>query len=161
MKDITIQSNLKALGGVGVPGSLDTKKAGIGRYTANLIKALLMHQNFKYYGITGPETEFEQLNSVNLDQEYHCSIGSTLIRTGILSIKLPKYIRLHHSLDNSSLFTFNKKIKKVSTIYDMAVFKYPEYFSKKQIVYTRHTFGEVTAWGKSPPGHRLRGVATF
>ena len=30
MKDITIQSNLKALGGVGVPGVPDTKKAGIG-----------------------------------------------------------------------------------------------------------------------------------
>ena len=30
MKDITIQSNLKALGGVGAPGSLDTKKAGVG-----------------------------------------------------------------------------------------------------------------------------------
>jgi len=26
MNDITVQSNLKALGGVGVPGSLDTKK---------------------------------------------------------------------------------------------------------------------------------------
>ena len=29
MKDITIQSNLKALGGVGVPGSLNTKKTGV------------------------------------------------------------------------------------------------------------------------------------
>ena len=29
MKDITIQSNLKALGGVGVPGNLDTKKIGV------------------------------------------------------------------------------------------------------------------------------------
>ena len=28
MKDITVQSNLKALGGVGVPGSSDTKKIG-------------------------------------------------------------------------------------------------------------------------------------
>ena len=28
MKDITIQSNLKALGGVGVPGNLGTKKIG-------------------------------------------------------------------------------------------------------------------------------------
>lgn len=28
MKDITVQSNLKALGGVGVPGSLDVKKTG-------------------------------------------------------------------------------------------------------------------------------------
>jgi flagellar hook-basal body complex protein FliE len=28
MKDITIQSNLKALGGVGVPGNLDTQKIG-------------------------------------------------------------------------------------------------------------------------------------
>ena len=28
MKDITIQSNLKALGGVGSPGSLDVKKSG-------------------------------------------------------------------------------------------------------------------------------------
>jgi len=29
MKDITIQSNLKALGGVGVPGNLDAKKIGV------------------------------------------------------------------------------------------------------------------------------------
>jgi len=29
MKDITVQSNLKALGGVGVSGGLDTKKAGV------------------------------------------------------------------------------------------------------------------------------------
>ena len=28
MKDITVQSNLKALGGVGSPGSLDVKKSG-------------------------------------------------------------------------------------------------------------------------------------
>ncbi|KMP12582.1 flagellar hook-basal body complex protein FliE [Candidatus Nitromaritima sp. SCGC AAA799-C22] len=28
MKDITVQSNLKALGGVGAPGSLDAKKSG-------------------------------------------------------------------------------------------------------------------------------------
>ena len=29
MKDITVQSNLKALGGVGVPGSIDTKKVSL------------------------------------------------------------------------------------------------------------------------------------
>ena len=29
MKDITIQSNLKALGGIGVPGNLDAKKIGV------------------------------------------------------------------------------------------------------------------------------------
>ena len=29
MKDITVHSNLKALGGVGVPGNLDTKKIGV------------------------------------------------------------------------------------------------------------------------------------
>lgn len=28
MKDITIQSNLKALGGMGVPGAIDAKKTG-------------------------------------------------------------------------------------------------------------------------------------
>ena len=40
MKDITIQSNLKALGGVGVPGNLDTKKIGLEEGTTSFADTL-------------------------------------------------------------------------------------------------------------------------
>ena len=40
MKDITIQSNLKALGGVGGPGNLDTKKIGAEEEGASFAETL-------------------------------------------------------------------------------------------------------------------------
>ena len=40
MKDITIQSNLKALGGVGVPGNLGTKKIGAEEEGASFAETL-------------------------------------------------------------------------------------------------------------------------
>lgn len=48
MKDITVQSNLKALGGIGAPGSLDAKKTGT-----------------EEEGVSFSDTLSESLNKVN------------------------------------------------------------------------------------------------
>ena len=55
MKDITIQSNLKALGGVGVPGNLDVKKIGVEEEEKKEgeegSKSLILRFNFTVYMI--------------------------------------------------------------------------------------------------------------
>ena len=108
--------------------TLTYKKAGIGRYCINLSQQLLNRNNFNFFGISGPETDIGLLQSLSLKNENNLAIKSSLIRSFIVPFLLPSKIELHHSMDNSSILHFNRNIKRITTIHDVLVFLYPEYF---------------------------------
>ena len=110
---------------------LSYKKAGIGRYCINLSQQLLKRNKFKFFGISGPETDTNILHSMVLNSKINLPIKSSLIRSFIVPFLLPKKIELHHSMDNSGIINFKTRIKKITTIHDVLVFLYPEYFSLK------------------------------
>ena len=129
--------------------TLTTKKAGIGRYSINLSKHLLKHRAFDYFGISGPETDRELLRSLTWDQERHFAVRSTMIRSALLPFFLPKYIDLHHALDNSGILPLGRKIKRITTIHDVLVFLYPQHFSRKH----RYVVGHLTKYAINSSDH--------
>ena len=131
--------------------TLTTKKAGIGRYTINLSKHLLKHRAFDYFGISGPETDPDLLRTLCLSRLYHFPVRSTIIRSALLPFFLPKYIDLHHGLDNYGILPQGRKIKRITTIHDVLVFLYPQHFNRKH----RHVVGHLTRSAVKSSDHIL------
>ena len=96
--------------------SLDLKtltynKAGIGRYCINLSQQLVNRRKFNFFGISGPETDTNILHRMVLNGKKNLPIKSSLIRSFVVPFFIPKQIRLHHSMDNSGVINFKKKLK--------------------------------------------------
>ncbi|MBU3914816.1 glycosyltransferase family 4 protein [bacterium] len=131
--------------------SLDLKTfsnhfAGIGRYTLQLTKELVARQRFVYLGITGPQTDHSQLHGLSDQNQVHVSQQSTVKRSLILPFHLPKDTVLHHSMDNSCIFPWKKKVKRVTTIHDVLVFLYPEFFTTKHRLIVQGLIQTAVRW---------------
>jgi len=126
--------------------TLSIRKAGIGRYSISLTRNLLRRSKFKYYGIAGPETDLAVYQSLSMDQRRYFPIGSSLARATTLPFALPQQISLHHTLDNSCITPLRKKIKQITTIHDVLVFLYPQYFSKKHRLIVKSLTRAAVKW---------------
>lgn len=111
----------------------------------DLVDALLRRSTFKYLPVIGPETDIQRL-------KIHINIGYNILNhrsTWIRSIMMPfvlKGINLHHSMDNSTIFPFNKSFKRISTIHDMLVFSHPEFFGFKHRFMVQKMIGRTIKW---------------
>ena len=106
-------------------------KMGIGRYSFQIVKHLIHNKIHKYFGISSPEIDLNNLNLDPIKIEYYCSLKSTFLRSIIIPFVLDNKIDIHHSLENNVILDLKRKLKKVSTIHDLIVFSNPEYFTKK------------------------------
>jgi glycosyltransferase involved in cell wall biosynthesis len=112
---------------------------GIGRYTTNLVKQLLIRKSFRYLGYPSPQTDLSSLEKLNLklDAGISTRVHSTLLRSLIflpLSVRKSD-VRLIHSMDNSTVnYLFTPSCKRVATIHDLIVFKHPECFTRKHVM---------------------------
>jgi glycosyltransferase involved in cell wall biosynthesis len=119
------------------------QSAGIGRYTINLVKQLLIRERFSYQGFASPKTDLSCLSNTDMQLEKGIStkIHSTVLRSLFF---LPQAVRnskidLLHSMDNSTIkFLFKPPCKRVVTIHDLIVFKYPEFFTRKHVAVVRN-----------------------
>ena len=116
--------------------TLSLRSAGIGRYTISLVRQLIERSSFNYAGFISPNTELSLLPQSNLRiiNGTIKNIQSTLLRSALF---LPSKasgcgVDLFHSLDNSTIGLISKpKFKRVSTIHDLIVLIYPEFFTWK------------------------------
>lgn len=114
------------------------KCAGIGRYTLNLVNHLLEQEQFEYTGFVSKETELDRLKGkkILISNGRSFGIQSTLLRslfTLPLDLRRQK-VDLIHSMDQSVVGVAGKAMyKKVSTIHDMIVYRYPEFFTRKHV----------------------------
>ena len=106
-------------------------KMGIGRYSFQIVKHLIHNKIHKYFGISSPEINLNNLNLDPIKIEYFCSLKSTFLRSIIIPFVLDNKIDIHHSFENNIVLDLKRKLKKVSTIHDLIVFSNPEYFTKK------------------------------
>ena len=111
--------------------NLSYKNAGIGRYCINLSQQIAKFDTLNCFGITSPATNFKIFKSLKLKNYKFFPFQSSLIRSLFIPIILPNNIQIHHSFDNSCIFPISNKIKKITTIHDVLVYIYPEYFEFK------------------------------
>lgn len=128
MKEIKVGLDLK---------EFSRLNGGIGRYTKNIVRQLLMNDTFSYTGFSSPNTELnalKEISNLNLADGFFSRVRSTFIRSLFL---LPARIHslnldVFHSMDNSTVAAVpGSKAKRVATIHDLVVFRFPEFFTKK------------------------------
>lgn len=110
--------------------------AGIGRYTTSLVEELCHRRKLAYIGFPSPQSDFNRMKLLHLDLKngLYRKCQSTYLRSFLFlsgAIQNSK-IDLFHSMDSSAVHLWGKpRCKRVSTIHDLIVFKYPEFFTRK------------------------------
>lgn len=107
--------------------------AGIGRYCINTVDNLLKESSYQYSGFISPETDLDLLGSkiTGLPKGRFERTHSSMVRSFLLPFSL-KGVDLFHSMDNSCIVRMpGRSVKKVSTIHDLIVFKFPQLFTRK------------------------------
>ena len=112
------------------------KNAGIGRYSLNLTQNLIKRGSFSYVNFLGPNSAIEYLPKMNtiIANGISTRFNSTILRSLLL---LPfelqkKKIELFHSMDSSTVNLLPRSsCKRLTTIHDVIVFKYPQFFTRK------------------------------
>ncbi len=130
--------NVKARKLIGIDlKTFSLNAAGIGRYTMELVCQLVERNKFQYVGFPSPNSDFHKIQELNVQNAtgVYRKFNSSLIRSALLipaALENNK-IALLHSMDNSCILQTKKtiKCKRVSTIHDLVVFKYPQFFTKK------------------------------
>jgi len=122
------------------------KAAGVGRYCIELTQNLVSRGAFDYCGLVAPQTDRSLLPDLRLLPGAFDQVKSSLIRS---FWALPRGLKnspidLSHSMDPVlSSFAVKTHYKRISTVHDMIVWKYPSVFTKKHVFMVRR-FTELT-----------------
>lgn len=124
-----------------ITNMMDEQNAGIGRYTENLVKNLLLiDKKNKYYLIhTHKRKYYFKGNYCEIRLPFFDSIPKKLITGTFLFEKICRDYKLDvlHDLGQISPFFFKSKTKKVLTVFDLSSVLFPQYFTKLTNIYTK------------------------
>lgn len=116
-----------------VTNMMDGQNAGIRRYTENLVKNLLLiDKKNKYYLIHSKKKSYNfSGNYQEIRLPFFDSIPKKLITGAFLFEKICRDYKLDilHDLGQISPFFFKSKTKKILTIFDLSIYKYPKTFT--------------------------------
>jgi glycosyltransferase involved in cell wall biosynthesis len=124
-----------------ITNMMDKPNGGIGRYTENLVSNLLLiDRKNEYYLIHSNKKDYNFIgNYQEIRLPFFDSIPKKLITGTFLFEKICKDYKLDilHDLGQISPFFFKSKTKKVLTIHDLSVYRYPKYFSLYARTYSK------------------------
>jgi len=124
-----------------ITNMMDGQSAGIGRYTENLVKNLLLiDKENKYYLIHSNKKSYKfKGNYQEIKLPFFDSIPKKLITGTFLFEKICRDYKLDilHDLGQISPFFFKSKTKKVLTIFDLTPILFPQFFIKLTNFYTK------------------------
>lgn len=124
-----------------ITNMMDGKSAGIGRYTENLVKNLLLiDKKNEYYLIHSDKKHYNFMgNYQEIRLPFFDSIPKKLIVGTILFEKICHDYKFDilHDFGQISPFFFKSKTKKILTIFDISPILFPQFFTKLANTYTR------------------------
>lgn len=124
-----------------VTNMMDGQNAGIGRYTENLVKNLLLiDKKNEYYLIHSNKKKYDfKGNYQEIRLPFFDSIPKKLTTGAFLFEKICSEYKLDilHDLGQISPFFFKSKTKKILTIFDLSPILFPRFFTKLTNIYTK------------------------
>lgn len=124
-----------------ITNMMDGQNAGIGRYTENLVKNLLLiDKKNEYYLIHTHKRKYNfKGNYCEIRLPFFDSIPKKLITGTFLFEKICRDYKLDvlHDLGQISPFFFKSKTKKILTIFDLSPILFPQFFTKLTNIYTK------------------------
>jgi len=124
-----------------VTNMMDGQNTGIGRYTENLVKNLLLiDKKNKYYLIHSNKKKYNfKGNYQEIRLPFFDSIPKKLITGTFLFEKICRDYKLDilHELGQISPFFFKSKTKKMLTIFDLSPIVYPQFFTTLTSIYSK------------------------
>lgn len=131
--------------GIGLDlGTFSTRNAGIGRYTINLVNQLIRNNSFFYTCFLSGNSDVSLLRDrkeIRLVSDFTAPVKSNLARSSFI---LPfqaslNNINLFHSMANNAVRRLpGSKYKRVCTIHDLIVYRFPGFFTRKHIAILRY-----------------------